>query len=128
MSTRIMVFGSNLSGRHGKGAALYAKINYGAVYGVGVGRTGNAYAIPTKDGQLRTLPLTIIKQYVDGFIEYAKANPDLEFNVTRIGCGLANLCDSSVAPLFSNAPENCFFDGFWRTYLGDSKNYWGTYA
>jgi len=128
MTSRCFVFGSNFDGRHGKGAALYAKLNYGAVYGVGVGRTGNAYAIPTKDGRLRTLPLTVIKQYVDGFVEYAKANPDLEFNVTRVGCGLANLCDSAVAPLFSSASENCFFDEFWRTYLGDSKNYWGTYA
>ena len=45
---KIFVFGSNLAGRHGKGAALDAKNKYGAIYGVGFGRTGNSYAIPQK--------------------------------------------------------------------------------
>ena len=114
MTTRCFVFGSNFDGRHGKGAALYAKLNYGAVYGVGVGRTGNAYAIPTKDGQLRALPLTIIKQYVDGFVEYAKANPDLDFNVTRIGCELAGYADEQIAPMFKKSPKNCTLPEGWR--------------
>jgi hypothetical protein len=53
----VFVFGSNLAGRHGKGAALWARQHRGAIYGQGVGRQGNAYAIPIKDGQLRVLPL-----------------------------------------------------------------------
>jgi hypothetical protein len=85
----IFVFGSNLAGRHGRGAALCAKNAHGAVYGVGVGRTGNAYAIPTKDERIRTLPLERIAPYVSAFLDYARANPDLEFEVTKIGCGLA---------------------------------------
>lgn len=70
-AVEIFVFGSNLAGRHGKGAALYAREHYGAVYGVGVGPTGSAYAIPTKDGKLRTLPLDQIKKHVDAFLAYA---------------------------------------------------------
>ena len=75
----IYVFGSNLAGRHGKGSALCARNVYGAVYGVGVGRTGNAYAIPTKDERIKTLPLDRIAVYVAEFLEYAKEHPELEF-------------------------------------------------
>ena len=45
----IFVFGSNLEGRHGAGAALFAKNNFGAIYGKSEGLQGNSYAIPTKD-------------------------------------------------------------------------------
>ena len=78
----IFVFGSNLAGRHGKGAALDARIDWGAEYGVGVGRTGEAYAIPTKDHRLVTLPLDEIKPYVDDFIKYATEHPQERFFVT----------------------------------------------
>lgn len=110
----IFVFGSNLSGRHGAGAALFARQNHGAVYGVGVGRTGSAYAIPTKDHSIKTLPLNRIKPYVDEFIEYARKNPEFEFQVTRIGCGLAGYQDKDMAPMFAGAPENCHLPDGWR--------------
>lgn len=108
----IFVFGSNLAGRHGRGAALYAKQHHGAIYGQGVGRQGNSYALPTKDHKLRTLPLQAIKKYVDEFIKYAESRPDLQFQVTRVGCGLAGYNDSQIKPLFDSAPSNCHFD--WR--------------
>lgn len=114
MSNRIMVFGSNFDGRHGKGSAFFARTNHGAVYGVGVGRTGNAYAIPTKDRYLRTLPLDAIRRFVDEFIYYANAHPDLEFNVTRIGCGLAGYSEEQIAPMFKKAPKNCTLPEGWR--------------
>ena len=85
----VFVFGSNEAGRHGLGAAKLAREKFGAVYGVGVGLRGNSYAIPTKDAELRILPLERIAQYVDDFIEFAKSNPELQFNVTEVGCGLA---------------------------------------
>jgi len=85
----IFVFGSNLAGRHGKGSALYARQEHGAIYGQGVGLQGNAYAIPTKDEQLRILPLESIRPYVEEFVRFAIAHPDMTFNVTAIGCGLA---------------------------------------
>ena len=106
----IFVFGSNQAGRHGKGAALFARQHHGAIYGQGVGRQGNSYAIPTKDYQLKTLPVSQIKTYVDQFIRYAHQNPELRFNVTRIGCGLAGYTDSDIAPLFVKAPSNCILN------------------
>lgn len=96
----IFVFGSNLAGRHGKGAALHALQTHGAIYGQGRGLQGNAYAIPTKDERIRTRPLSAIAPDVATFIEFAAAHPDLHFNVTRIGCGLAGYTDDKMAPLF----------------------------
>ena len=103
----IFVFGSNLAGRHGAGAALFARNNYGALYGQGVGRQGNSYAIPTKDYRINTLPLETIQGYVNEFLLYARNHPELDFQVTRIGCGLANYNDAQIAPMFTNAPSNC---------------------
>lgn len=116
--TSIFVFGSNLAGRHGKGAARAAKEIYGAVQGVGVGRTGNAYAIPTKDSALKTLPLRTIKAFVNQFIEYAEEHPELSFEVTRIGCGLAGWTDEEIAPMFSGCPGNCLLPEGWREMYG----------
>ncbi len=111
---KIFVFGSNLAGRHGKGAALTAYRNHGAVYGEGVGLQGKSYAIPTKDENLKTLPLSRVQKYVDQFIRFAKLNPDMVFEVTRIGCGLAGYEDSDIAPMFSSAPLNCILPVGWR--------------
>jgi hypothetical protein len=113
---KIFVFGSNLAGRHGKGAALCAVREYGAVYGQGNGLWGQSYAIPTKDVYIRTLPLDTIQYYVGTFIEVAKRRTDLEFMVTRIGCGLAGYSDDQIAPMFKNAPANCQLPTGWRDY------------
>lgn len=110
----IFVFGSNLAGRHGAGAAKAAYDEHGAVYGNGVGRQGSSYAIPTKDRQIKTLPLDKIKPHVDEFIEYAKKHPHLTFLVTRIGCGLAGYKDDDIAPMFKGAPDNCLLPEGWR--------------
>ncbi len=109
----IFVFGSNLAGRHGKGAALTAVKEHGAQYGVGRGRRGNSYAIPTKDEQIQTLPLWVIELEVQEFIEYARMHPDETFFVTRIGCGLAGYTSQQIAPMFKNAPSNCRLDDEW---------------
>ena len=97
----IFVFGSNLAGRHGKGAALTAKRKFGAVYGQGVGFQGRSYAIPTKDERLVVLPLTEISEYVKQFARFAENRQDLEFYVTKIGTGLAGYNDESMARLFT---------------------------
>lgn len=94
----IFVFGSNLAGHHGGGAARAALNRFGAVWGVGVGLQGRSYAIPTMQGGPET-----IKPYVDQFIEFAKSRPDLTFLVTRIGCGIAAFKDEEIAPLFAVA-------------------------
>lgn len=103
----VFVFGSNLAGRHGKGAAVEARVKYGAVFGVGEGRTGNAYAIPTKDERLRPRTLLDVSESVRQFLQYAREHQECRFVVTRVGCGLAGFDPKDIAPLFSDAPANC---------------------
>jgi hypothetical protein len=111
---RIFVFGSNLAGIHGAGSARAAREQWGARLGVGVGRTGDAYAIPTKDARLKTLPLKVIGAYVVTFLEYAQEHPELEFEVVKIGCGLAGFREEEIAPFFSKAPQNVNLPTGWR--------------
>ncbi len=94
----IFVFGSNLMGRHGGGAARVARLHFGAVWGQGVGMQGRCYAIPTMHGGVED-----IRPYVDDFIDYAVAHPEWNFLVTRIGCGIAGFTDEEIAPLFVRA-------------------------
>jgi len=94
----VFVFGSNLEGMHGGGAAYIAMEKFGAIWGQGVGMQGQCYAIPTMQGGVDT-----IKPYVDEFITFAKAHPELKFYVTRIGCGIAGFTDEEIAPLFKDA-------------------------
>lgn len=94
----IFVFGSNLAGAHAGGAARIAHRDFGAVWGQGVGLQGQSYAIPTMQGGVGT-----IVPYVEQFIEFAAAHPELKFYVTRIGCGIAGFSPDEIAPLFKNA-------------------------
>lgn len=96
----IFVFGSNLAGAHGGGAARVAYQRFGAVWGVGVGLQGNSYAIPTMQGGVET-----IRPYVDDFIRYAMQHDEYTFLVTRIGCGIAGFKDCEIAPLFVDAMD-----------------------
>lgn len=110
----IFVFGSNLMGRHGAGSALEARRRWGAVYGRGVGPQGRSYAIPTKDFDLRTLPLNHIQGYVEEFIAYAKGRPDRTFHICRIGCGLAGYTDGEIGPMFKDSPANVLLPARWE--------------
>lgn len=110
----IFVFGSNMAGIHGAGAALFAKKLFGAKQGVGYGLVGKTFAIPTKDQHIRTLPLSKVKQYVDSFLIEAKNLPDLIFLVTRIGCGLAGFKDEQIAPLFKDSTDNVLLPEQWK--------------
>lgn len=94
----IFVFGSNLAGQHGGGAARIAYEKFGAVWGQGVGLQGQSYAIPTMQGGVET-----IKPYVDDFIALAREWDQATFLVTRIGCGIAGFTDEEIAPLFAEA-------------------------
>lgn len=94
----VFVFGSNLAGMHGGGAARVAMQRFGAVWGQGVGLQGQSYAIPTMQGGVET-----IRPYVDEFIAFARSHPELRFYVTRIGCGIAGFQDCEIAPLFAGA-------------------------
>ena len=107
----VFVFGSNLKGSHGGGAAAIAAKQFGAIWGQGVGMQGQSYAIPTMHGGIEK-----IKPYVDNFFEFAKQNPNLKFLVTRIGCGIAGFTEEEMAPLFAEASdvENVYLpDTFW---------------
>ena len=96
----IFVFGSNLKGMHGGGAAWIAYRKFGAIMGQGVGLQGQSYGIPTMQGGVET-----IRPYVDEFIQFAKEHQELTFLVTRIGCGIAGFTDAEIAPLFENAHD-----------------------
>lgn len=96
----IFVFGSNLAGAHAGGAARMAHERFGAVWGQGTGLQGQSYAIPTMHGGAQA-----IRPYVDEFIEFAIANPQFTFLVTKIGCGIAGLKISEIAPLFAKAAD-----------------------
>jgi hypothetical protein len=113
----IWVFGSNLRGAHGKGAAKIAHKNFAAPYGQHTGRMGAAFGIPLKDRRLNTLPLDEIKPFIALFLSYAWNHPELKFYVTRVGCGLAGYEDEEIAPLFKGAPVNCNFAEEWKPYL-----------
>ena len=94
----IFVFGSNLAGMHGGGAARIALNQFGAIWGQGVGLQGKSYAIPTMHGGVN-----LIQPYVDEFIIFAEEHPEMHFLVTRIGCGIAGFKDEEIAPLFQRA-------------------------
>lgn len=117
----IFVFGSNLSGFHGGGAAELA-MEWGAVWGQGVGLQGQTYAIPTMQGGVET-----IKPYVDDFLSFTKAHLELKFLVTEIGCGIAGFTVKEIAPLFKNAIdenlENVYLPkSFYEVLLNDNEN------
>lgn len=94
----IFVFDSNLAGMHGGGAARFAFNKFGAIWGQGEGLQGQSYAIPTMQGGVET-----IAPYVDTFIAFAQANPELHFLVTPVGCGIAGFSEQEIAPLFRAA-------------------------
>lgn len=139
-SNMIFVFGSNTGGIHGAGAARFAYENRGAKIGVGYGMAGQSFAIPTKGvhrqkrrGESRvtvgdTLPLLTIQRYVEDFLRQARKSPEIQFQVTCIGCGLAGLRHEDVAPMFANDDiDNLWFDELWRPILGDGYRYWGSF-
>lgn len=109
----VFVFGSNLEGFHGGGAAALAYYKFGAVWGEGVGHFGQTYGIPTMHGGVEA-----IKPYVDDFIKYAESKPELTFLVTKIGCGIAGFSIAEIAPLFKDAKdmENVYLPSEFREY------------
>jgi hypothetical protein len=112
--TDIFVFGSNLAGRHGAGAARYALEKKGAVLFQGEGLQGESYGIATKDDWLRTRGLVEIERSVIEFIRFAELHPELTFDVTPIGCGLAGYKREQIRPMFADMPANCRFNATWE--------------
>lgn len=113
--SEIFVFGSNLAGRHGKGAAAFAAKHYRAEYGVGEGPTGQAYAIPTKDANLSPLPLDAIEPKIRDFLEYARGNPKFSFHLTPVGTGLAGHKKRDIWAILQKygVPDNVVLTASW---------------
>lgn len=128
----VFVFGSNLSGIHGAGAAKYAHQSLGFPWGIGKGlKTGyhgkKSYALPTKGINIVEMNYAEVAGSVHNFIRFAKASPGLNFQVTQVGCGLGGFTKEDIAPLFKEAPDNCFFDTEWKDLLPDTSRFWGTF-
>lgn len=123
----VFVFGSNLGGIHGGGAARYAYKFCGAEWEQGEGLMGDpsngacSYAIPTKKSIAISLSLQEVKEHVDKFIELAWERRDLNFFVTRLGCGLAGFTDDDIGPLFKDAPPNCELPVGWEIYSDEDS-------
>jgi hypothetical protein len=115
----IYVFGSNTEGKHGKGSAKFALLHRGAIYGQSKGLQGNSYAIITKDLKkgLRSVSLESIKEQVDELILFAQNNPQLTFEISAIGCGLAGFNATEIAPMFSNTPSNMKLNYVFQDYV-----------
>lgn len=116
----IFVFGSNTAGIHGAGAAKEAQLRHGAITGKGHGPHGDSYAIPTRKfvrGRLQTLPLPHIQIYVNTFLKYAEAHPELTFNVTPIGCGFAGYTPDRIGPMFMNRTPNVVLPEAFSPYV-----------
>ena len=60
---------------------------------------GQSYAIPTTGN-----PQTMVRA-IHEFIRFAKANPQMRFLVTAIGCGNAGWRRDQVAPIFRDAVD-----------------------
>lgn len=113
----IFVFGSNLLGIHGAGAARDAKRLYGAAEGIGFGPTGNTYALPTCSAPGVPLTLVQIAGQAHSFLIYARRYPERQFFLTRVGCGLAGYTDAEIAPLFAGVPANVRTPPEWASHL-----------
>ncbi len=118
--TRIFVFGSNLAGHHGAGAAKWAVDHRGAIYGQGIGFQGQSYALPTKDRKIKTMTIPVIRSYVEDFLRAARNRPDLRFQLTPIGCGLAGYTPNDIAPLFAEAPWNVDMPDEFRAWFAQA--------
>lgn len=114
---KIFVFGSNLAGRHGAGAALEARRFHGAIYGVGEGLQGYSYGIPTKDAALKSRTLDEVRASVEKFLVFARNTPPgIVYQVTPIGCGLAGFKPEQIGPMFKGAPPNVELPSAWEKY------------
>lgn len=113
----IFVFGSNLAGIHGAGAARYAVEHHGAEMGVGEGLTGNSYALPTKDERIRTRTGAEVRDSIHKFCDFARENPEMTFAVTPVGTGLAGFDTEFILQCFKSGdlPSNCYMTSTWVT-------------
>lgn len=128
----IFVFGSNLDGIHGAGAAKYANQKRGAKWGAGEGLMGTCYALPTKGHKISYMDLEDVVGYIENFCQFALTTPNASYMVTQVGCGLGGFTKQEIAPAFAefmnhHPHTNLFFDEEWKPYLPDTAQFWGTF-
>ena len=97
---QIFVFGSNLAGEHGGGAARKAYDDFGAIWGQGIGLQGQSYAVPTLGRSYEKLTLNEIHEHINDLLKYCCKNRQLFFFITKIGCGIAGFSVNEIGPLF----------------------------
>ena len=102
------VFGSNLLGSHGAGAALFAKENFGAIEGQAEGLQGRCYAIPTLTKDFQQREYSDLKTSIQKFMNFAIENPDKKFLMSAIGTGIAGFSESYMQGFFRyiDVPDN----------------------
>lgn len=112
----IFVFGSNLAGIHGAGAAKFAHEEHGAEWGVGEGLTGDSYALPTKDENIKTLPWPEVEENINEFLDHAETFPENLYILTPVGCGLAGYNKRGLWLVLKHrvgVPENVVLSHSW---------------
>jgi len=111
----IFVFGSNLDGIHGAGAARFAHDHHGAEMGVGEGLTGSSYALPTKGHRFSHMALDQIETHIAAFVRFAKRNSDLTFALTPVGTGLAGHAKRDIWAMLEKhgLPKNVYLTSTW---------------
>lgn len=114
----VLVFESNLAGRHGRGVSLLAERCHGAQAGKGFGYCGNSFAIPTSNSDLVPLTRDIVANYIRGFLTHAASHPQQQFRVMALGFGNPHLKAAEIAAMFRDAPANCLLPGRWLELLG----------
>ena len=111
----IFVFGSNMYGNHAGGAARFAVLRFGAIWGQGEGLQGQSYAIPTMEGMSNMIPA------INRFVAFAREHQELRFYVTAIACGIAGYTPEEIAPHFKDAAglkNVCLPLSFWEVIEG----------
>lgn len=110
---QVFVFGSNLAGSHGGGAALQAK-QWGAIDGKGEGLAGQTYAFPTLGKELEQLDHEHLTISRDNLYKHCETNPNKEFLLTKVGCGIAGYPEEYMKSLFTNPPKNLVLPDDWK--------------
>jgi len=103
----VFVFGSNMAGSHGGGAARYAKDHFGAEDGVGEGITGQCYAFPTLNTDYSKREIHELIYSKAKLYHVALEHPEKTFLVTKVGCGIAGFSLEAMQEVFKvPKPEN----------------------
>lgn len=128
---KVFVFGSNLLGLHGGGAAKFAMDYCRAIWGIGQGYQNSSiadgvgcYALPTKYTPAESMTITEVFYAIRLFVAYARTAKNFTFFVTRVGCGLAGFTDEEIAPSFFNAPDNCILPPEWKALMEKEDAEW----